>query len=59
MRRYRYINTVCTSTDLDVKLDLTPIRPGDITEVFTAIKLCSVMFGMTTCSLLSRLSVAR
>lgn len=58
MRRYCYANIVCTSTDLDVKLDLA-IRPGDISEVFTATKLCSVMFCMTTCSLLAKLSVAQ
>jgi len=59
MRRYRYVNIVCTSTDLDIKLDLAPIRPGYISQVFTATKLCSVTFGMTTCSLLARLSVVR
>jgi hypothetical protein len=59
MRRYRYVNIVCTSTDFDVKLDLAPIRKGYISDVFTAIKLCSVKFGMATCSLLAGLSVVR
>ena len=59
MRRYWYVNTLRTSTDLDVKLGLAPIRPAYISEVFTAIKFCSVMFVMTTCSLLARVSVAR